>query len=69
VTNAEERQKILACLNDEEPTSEALLYERLQRGPNAITNRETQRRVINDAHTDNAIRWVAFQGWMKGGRP
>lgn len=69
MTSTEERQKVFACLNDDEPTPEALMYERLAREPNAIEDREEANRVISEAVIDNEIRWVAFHGWMKGGRP
>lgn len=27
------------------------------------------KRVLNDLHASNRIRWVAFDGWAYGGRP
>jgi hypothetical protein len=62
------RKKLLACLNDDSPTPERLLYERLQRGPNPMTE-EGARATISVALIDNVIRWVAFSGYVRGGRP
>jgi hypothetical protein len=61
-------RKLRAALSDDEPVSEKLLYERLARSPNAIA-RDDAERLIGEAQSANAIRWVAPQGWMWGGRP
>lgn len=67
--NTEVRQKLLACVNDDEAVSERQLLERLARPPHAITDTEEARMVISMAHMGGDIRWIAYRGWIRGGRP
>jgi hypothetical protein len=63
------KRKLLACLDTDVPTPEAVLYERLARPPLAITDEEEARAIVQTALADNEIRWVAFTGYLRGGRP
>lgn len=58
--------RVVSLLSTTHPTTEAQLLEWL-RGEGLDTDRA--KRATNEAHARNLIRWVAFRGWLKGGRP
>lgn len=64
----QEHQKLHACLNVDptETVTEQTLKSRLQRPPNGLTP-DRSKEVIDEAHGDNTIRWVAYQGWVWAG--
>jgi hypothetical protein len=64
---AEHVTKLRAALQDG-VVPERLLLERLTRAPEALTDEDAVR-LVNEAHSANMIRWVAFAGFAWGGRP
>jgi hypothetical protein len=51
------------------PMSEAEIEREIDVGCLRAYDRETVKYVLNSLHERNRIRWVAFAGWVLGGRP
>lgn len=66
MTLNEDIERVLELLSKREPMPE----ETLSRLLNVDGMSEARiSNAVNTAHAQNRIRWVAFEGWLKGGRP
>jgi hypothetical protein len=66
MTLEQDIKRVLELLSAREPMSEEMLSRLLNvdgMSEERISN------AVNTAHAQNRIRWVAFEGWLKGGRP
>lgn len=64
------RAVVESVLRDaDEPLPEMVLRNRVHIDPRGTHDPELAQRVINDMHSENKIRWVAFEGFAWGGRP
>ena len=66
MTRGELQRLVLQALDEAKPTSEAAL--RIVFAKRGIRGEDVQQ-AVNTLHARNDVRWVAFQGWCKGGRP
>lgn len=57
---------VVSLLSADHPTSESTLYGLLK---GMGWSRDQMERAVNEAQAKNEIRWVAFRGWLRGGRP
>lgn len=60
-------EHVVSCLSSRKPTTEKQLREFLAKHEGWDADRVN--RACNEAQAQNLIRWVAFEGWMLGGRP
>lgn len=58
---------VVCMLSPTHPTSESELVGLLRDAYG--WSGQTIEHVVNEAQAENVIRWVAFGGWCRGGRP
>lgn len=66
MTRGELQQQVLKALSFEKPTQEWAL--RMLFAKQGVAG-EDVKRALDTLHSRNEIRWVAFSGWCRGGRP
>lgn len=62
------KKAIKYCLSDTAVTSEVVLQRRVMDHMGQITQSEYET-AMGLLHSANEIRWVAYNGWILGGRP
>ncbi len=65
LTPVEARDRVIALLSPTTPTSETDLYLLLRED----LSRDEIKAAVSECLFRNEIRWVAFQGYCRGGRP
>lgn len=63
------RNAILNLLRPDVPFSEGNIRAEVERGCLRRYELVDVERTINELQGENKIRWVAFSGWCRGGRP
>lgn len=63
------RNQVVGMLSFTKPMGEVTVRAEIYRGCLRGYSEEQVKDVLDDLHYRNEIRWVAFEGWLRGGRP